>query len=66
MKKNKAYKFRIYPDDSQKVLISKTFGCSRFIYNHLLSDKSEHYKETKESLKREVSYYKKQEQYSFH
>lgn len=24
---NKAYKFRIYPDDAQKVLFARTFGC---------------------------------------
>ncbi|MGH4137938.1 helix-turn-helix domain-containing protein [Clostridium sp.] len=24
---------RIYPSEEQKILINKTFGCSRFIYN---------------------------------
>ncbi|MGN1457702.1 MAG: helix-turn-helix domain-containing protein, partial [Acutalibacteraceae bacterium] len=24
---NKAYKFRIYPNEEQKVLFAKTFGC---------------------------------------
>ena len=38
-KMNKAYKFRIYPTIEQKVMFAKTFGCVRFIYNHLLSDK---------------------------
>ena len=32
----KAYKFRLYPNSSQKVLIHKTFGCYRFIYNSFL------------------------------
>lgn len=32
----KAYKFRLYPDDNQKILINKTFGCYRFIYNYFL------------------------------
>jgi putative transposase len=32
----KSYKFRIYPTDNQKILINKTFGCSRFIYNYFL------------------------------
>ena len=32
----KAYKFRMYPTKSQQILISKTFGCSRFVYNHFL------------------------------
>ena len=34
----KAYKFRMYPNDKQKELIHKTFGCSRFVYNYFLSE----------------------------
>ena len=33
----KAYKFRIYPNEQQKVLLNKSFGCARFVYNHYLS-----------------------------
>lgn len=33
---NKAYKFRIYPNEAQKILFAKTFGCVRFVYNHYL------------------------------
>ena len=29
----KAYKYRIYPTDEQKVLFAKTFGCVRYVYN---------------------------------
>lgn len=47
---NKAYKFRIYPSTEQAILIQKTFGCVRFVYNHMLHDKIEHYKQTKEDL----------------
>ena len=36
---NHAYKFRCYPNDEQIVLFAKTFGCVRWIYNHLLDDK---------------------------
>ena len=32
----KAFKFRLYPDNNQRNIIHKTFGCSRFIYNHFL------------------------------
>jgi len=32
---NKAFKFRIYPNAEQRVLIGKTFGCARFIYNRM-------------------------------
>jgi len=34
----KAYKFRMYPNDKQKKLIHKTFGCTRFIYNYFLNE----------------------------
>ena len=30
------YSFRIYPNEEQIVLIAKTFGCCRFIYNYFL------------------------------
>lgn len=46
----RAYKFRLYPNRNQRELISKTFGCSRFVYNHFLSQKIELYKSTGESL----------------
>lgn len=36
-KANTAIKYRIYPDDDQKTLINKTIGCSRLIYNLMLS-----------------------------
>ena len=56
---NRAYKFRLYPNAQQTVLINKTFGCVRFVYNALLSDKTEHYKKHGTQLKKEVSEYKK-------
>ena len=55
---NHAYKFRCYPDDEQVVLLAKTFGSVRWIYNHLLEDKNTYYKETGQNLKKEVSEYK--------
>ena len=33
----RAYKFRLYPNDEQKILINKTFGSSRFVYNYYLN-----------------------------
>ena len=33
----RAYKFRLYPTDDQKILINKTLGCKRFVYNHYLN-----------------------------
>ena len=38
MKKNKAIKYRIYPNKEQQELILKTFGCSRFVYNYMLEE----------------------------
>ena len=55
---NKAYKFRIYPDAEQQILLAKTFGCVRFIYNKMLEDKIAHYEATKENLRVTPAQYK--------
>lgn len=47
---HKAFKFRLLPTKEQEVLLSKHFGCSRFIYNHFLSEKQKHYLENKTTL----------------
>ena len=47
---NIAYKFRVYPNKSQKILLAKTFGSCRFVYNHYLAIRIDRYKETKETL----------------
>ena len=46
----RAYKYRLYPTDEQKVLFAKTFGCCRFVYNWALNMKIAAYKERKETL----------------
>ena len=46
MKGQRAYKFRLYPDGEQAELFQKTFGCCRFLYNHMLADKTEMYEKT--------------------
>jgi putative transposase len=46
----RAYKYRIYPTDDQKVLLAKTFGCCRFVYNWALNLKIEVYKQEKKSI----------------
>ncbi|MBM9520056.1 helix-turn-helix domain-containing protein [Desulforhopalus vacuolatus] len=33
---NKSYKIRLYPNKDQEVLINKTFGCVRKVWNVLL------------------------------
>lgn len=43
----KAYKFRLYPSEKQKELFVKTFGCVRFVYNKMLSERIKLYEESK-------------------
>ena len=45
MEQMKAYKFRIYPNETQKELMEKSFGCTRFVYNHMLALQIKTYKE---------------------
>ena len=46
----KAYKYRIYPNKTQKELITKTFGCCRFVYNKYLAKRIEMYETNKETF----------------
>ncbi len=46
----KAYKYRIYPDNEQKVQIGKTFGCCRFVYNQTLAYRKEAYEQEKKPV----------------
>lgn len=49
--KVRTYKYRLYPTKEQEVLLEKTFGCVRFVYNKCLKLKSEAYEsEAKENL----------------
>lgn len=69
-KKHKSYKFRIYPNKEQKMLIHKTFGCSRFIYNYFLSLWNESYETTGKGLSYNkcslmLTEMKKEEEFSF-
>ena len=41
-----AYKFRMYPDDEQKLLIEKHIGSCRFVWNHFLDFRNKRYVET--------------------
>ena len=44
---NKSFKVRVYPNKGQQVLLEKTFGASRFVYNHFLKLKQYLYREFK-------------------
>ena len=56
----KGYKYRLYPNKEQQEYFAKCFGCVRFIYNRMLSDKIEYYKETKQKLNNTPAQYKKE------
>lgn len=55
-----AYKYRLYPNKEQQEYFAKCFGCVRFIYNRMLSDKIDYYKDTKQKLNNTPAQYKKE------
>ena len=57
-KEFRAYRFRLYPDRDQETQMTKTFGCCRFLYNHMLEDKIRHYEETGKMLRNTPAGYK--------
>jgi putative transposase len=48
----KAYRFRLYPNKEQQVLLAKHFGATRWIYNYALNKKTSAYQKDKTSLSR--------------
>ena len=57
---NVAYKFRIYPNKEQQILIIRTFGCCRKVWNLMLDDKKEYYEKNKAMLNTTPAKYKKE------
>ena len=60
----RAFNVRIYPNETQRTQIRKTIGCSRFIYNQMLSERREVYerfRDDKDALKKHI--YKTEKQY---
>lgn len=55
---NRGFKFRLYPSSKQEQLILKTFGCTRWIWNHMLADKIQAYRQDGISLKTNPASYK--------
>lgn len=53
----RAYKIRLYPNNNQKVLIEKTFGCCRKMYNEMLNERKQVYEQLKDN--REALYHHK-------
>ena len=48
----KCYKFRIYPNAEQREIMSKIFGCCRFVYNRFLAERIEMYKAEQKTVSR--------------
>ena len=46
----KGYKYRLYPTQEQEIQLAKTFGSCRFVYNQLLANRIELYKEEQKSI----------------
>ena len=46
----KSFKFRIYPNKDQEILMAKHFGACRFVFNHYLTERKESYLEEKKSI----------------
>ena len=60
MKRNKAFKFRIYPTKEQANFINQNIGACRFIYNKMLEDKIKYYEENKKTLNNTPAQYKEE------
>lgn len=48
--RHKSYKYRMYPTKEQEILLGKTFGCVRFVYNKALFIKTSTYQNEKRSI----------------
>lgn len=46
----KAYRYRLYPTDAQKVDFARHFGCTRLVFNKYIEAAEAHYKEKKTFL----------------
>ena len=59
MKRNIAYRHRAYPNKAQEILLQKTFGCARFIWNQMLEDCISYYEKEHKALYPTPAQYKK-------
>lgn len=50
----------MYPNNAQQILINKTFGCVRFLYNKMLNDKKEYYETYQQTFYCTPAQYKKE------
>ena len=50
MKYTNGYKFRLYPNKTQTILLNKTLGCCRFVFNHFFSVRRDSWEKEKKSV----------------
>ena len=55
---HKSLKIRLYPDENQELLLNKTFGCCRLLYNERLAEHIEWYDQNKDLPKNQRSAFK--------
>ncbi|GAG00486.1 unnamed protein product [marine sediment metagenome] len=61
---NRAIKVRLYPKQEQEEILSKIFGCCRFIYNKMLEERKQIYEQLKDDKQTLYNYkYKTEKQY---
>lgn len=60
---HKSLKLRLYPNQEEKILIDKTFGCCRKLYNEHLQEKNEFYIENILPVKGKITEKEKKEIY---
>ena len=64
MKVNKAFKCRIYPNKEQEILLNKTIGSCRFLYNSMLGERISVYEKYKDNSRELYEYkYKTEKEY---
>ena len=56
----KGLEIRLYPSKEQRVLIERTIGCSRFVYNHVLALKKELWEDYKLSFNPNLKSFKEE------
>ncbi len=56
----KGLEVRLYPSKEQRVLIDRTLGCSRFVYNHILAMKKELWEDYKLSFNPKLKSFKEE------
>jgi len=50
MNVKRAYRFRFYPTPEQEAILARTFGCTRFVYNHMLRQRTDAWYERQQRM----------------